>query len=240
MEDTLRKDDLDERAHFIPVVIPPKEGQRYDQPQDNLGKKIFKGLFYFLTLLALTMSSITVTLQLSHVKYTTYERIGNTECPDTPGTSLVYSGVTISYSFYNGTPSSYSGFRCMPIKNEHINYNRGTLKYELSLQEQVYSGNVTEYGTRSNHQDAACAVCMIEGRGSIMVMPGRDKCLDSWTTEYNGYLMTSYTCVDIEMEGLGATGHPTRVAFLRHEVISSKVSLKYQDNNVLSCVVCSK
>ena len=128
----------------------------------------------------------------------------------------------------------------MPIKNEHINYNRGTLKYELSLQEQVYSGNVTEYGTRSNHQDAACAVCMVEGRGSIVVLPGTDRCLDSWTTEYNGYLMTSYTCVDIEMEGLGATGHPTRVAFLRHEVISSKVSLKYQDNNVLSCVVCSK
>ncbi len=74
-----------------------------------------------------------------------------------------------------------------------------------------------------------------------MVMPGTDKCLDSsWTMEYNGYLMTGYTCVDREKEGIGALKDPDREAKLRHEVISSKVSQYYQDQNVLSCIVCSK
>ncbi len=66
-------------------------------------------------------------------------------------------------------------------------------KFEYD-KELVNGGNVTGYVTftTSNHHDAACAVCMVEGRGSIMVMPGTDKCLDSWTTEYNGYLINDW------------------------------------------------
>ncbi len=214
--------------------------------KNKLGKKILRGSFYFLTLslsVIAALSSISVALRVSNipVKYTTYERIGNIECPDIPGTSLIYRGITISYSYNStqNTPTSYSGFRCMPRDKEYIDYYTDDFPYE---EDQVNNGNITKYitSTGSNHRDALCAVCMVEGRGSIVVQPGTDKCLDSWTTEYNGYLMTGYTCVDTEMQGSIATGYPARVAFLRHEVISTKVSPYYQDQNVLSCVVCSK
>ncbi len=44
-------------------------------------------------------------------------------------------------------------------------------KFEYD-EELVNGGNVTGYVTftTSNHHDAACAVCMVEGRGSINVL----------------------------------------------------------------------
>ncbi len=231
-------------------LLQSPRGQQQKE-KNNLGKKILIGLFLVTAILmaatALITSAVAIirsdaAINLSNympVKYTTYERIGNTECPKTSGTSLIYSGITISYS-YNSTqnaPTSYSGFRCMPRDKEYINYYTDKHEYD---KEEVNSGNVTGYitFTDSKYHDALCAVCMVEGRGTIMVMPGTDKCLDSWTTEYNGYLMTGYTCVDIEMEEDGE--NPDRTANLRHEVISSEVNKNYQDNNVLSCAVCSK
>ncbi len=129
----------------------------------------------------------------------------------------------------------------MPLDSEDINYNY--MDDSPFEEDQVYSGNVTGYitFTASNKHDAGCAVCMVEGRGSIVVLPGTDKCKDpSWTMEYYGYLMTGNTCVDKRMDYLPDSRIPRSVAFLRHEVISSKVSQYYQDNKVLSCVVCSK
>ena len=232
--------------------VPLNQGQRHNQPENNLRDKILKGSFYVLTfsmaVLALALSSITLHISQSQsqsdkidippvVKYTTYERIGNKDCPKSSGTSLIYSGITISYSFNNNTPSSYSGFRCMPTDAKDIAYYTENFMYE-----QEYSGAITEYitFTDSNHHDAACAVCMIEGRGSIVVLPSTYVCKNSsWTKEYNGYLMTGNMCVDREMQAIDGSGDPTRAAFLRHEAISKKISPKYQDKNVLSCVVCS-
>ena len=85
------------------------------------------------------------------------------------------------------------------------------------LMDQVYSENITKYKTfmPSDNYNATCAVCMVEGRGSIMVIPGKLECLDSsWTYEYSGYLMTGNTCVDTDMEGINAQGDPDGVAFL--------------------------
>ncbi len=223
---------------------PKRSRQRQLQPQNNLGKILKKSVYviaFLMVVLAFVMSAIAISKSNeTPVKYPTYERIGKKECPDIQGTTTIYQGVTISYSFYNNTPTSYAGFRCMPLDKEYINYSTDKYTYK---EEQVNSGNVTGYitFTPSNHHDAACSVCMVEGRGSIMVMPGTDQCLDSsWTMEYIGYLMTGYTCVDTEMEGIGALKDPDRDTNLRHEVISSKVSEYYQDHKVLSCVVCSK
>ena len=208
-------------------------------------KKILRGSFYLLTLslsVIAALSSLSVALRVP-VKYTTYERIGRFQCPYTPGTTTTYQGVTVSYSYNNGAPTSYSGFRCMPLYDDIDYYNGPGYPPGYPLMDQVYSENITKYKTfmPSDNYDAACAVCMVEGRGSIVVIPGKIDCLDSsWTYEYRGYLMTGNTCVDIEMEIINAQGDPDGVAFLRHEVISSKVNPKYQDNNVLNCVVCSK
>ncbi len=94
---------------------------------NKLGK-ILKGSLYVITILmvvsAFAMSAIAISQSnKTPVKYPTYERIGKKGCPDIGGTSMIYSGVTISYSFYNNTPTSYAGFRCMPLDKEYINYN---------------------------------------------------------------------------------------------------------------------
>ncbi len=48
------------------------------------------------------------------VKYTTYERIGSTKCPIVSGTSLIYTGITISYSF-NSTQNTLAFDACLLI-----------------------------------------------------------------------------------------------------------------------------
>ncbi len=116
------------------LLQPPRRQQQREK--NNPGKKILIGSFFvtaFLTVvIAFIMSAVAISrsdaaINQSNqipVKYTTYERIGNTKCPKTSGTSLIYSGITVSYS-YNSTqnaPTSYSGFRCMPLNNEDIKY----------------------------------------------------------------------------------------------------------------------
>ena len=78
---------------------------------------------------------------------------------------------------------------------------------------------------RSNNYYAACAMCMVEGRGSIVVMPGTYECLDlSWTMEYNGYLTTGNTCVGKKMLGYPQT--KILKPFLRHEVVTVDINTK--------------
>ncbi len=226
------------------LVQPPRILQERKLQNNRGWWIILKVPLYAITILMVVSAFVmsAVAINQMPVKYTTYERIGNKKCPDISGTTTIYSGVTISYSYNNNNiPTTYPGFRCMPTNDEDINYYTGSLIY---TKDQVYNGNATGYITFINsnyHGGAACAVCMVEGRGSIVVLPGTNKCKDpSWTKEYNGYLMTGNTCVDIHMEYLPDSKIPDSVDFLRHEVISSGVSDCYKDNTVLSCAVCSK
>ncbi len=216
--------------------------------QNNLRKKILKGSFYFLTfsmaVIALALSSVSLQLSQSHeipsheikipvVKYVTYERIGNTECHD--GAEKIYNGVTVAYN----TSTHYTGFRCLSTDINDINYQKLS---EYNNTEEIFYDKVAEYKTftKSNNHNAACAVCMVKGRGSIMVLPGTDKCLDSWTMEYSGYLMTGNTCVDKKMKAIATTDKYNGGPTLRHEVATKDIYMEYDEYKVLSCVVCSK
>ena len=42
-----------------------------------------------------------------------------------------------------------------------------------------------------NH-DAPCAVCYVESRGSMLMMPARNDCPSGWSEEDHGYLMTEH------------------------------------------------
>ncbi len=200
--------------------------------QNNRRKKILKGSFYFLTfsmaVLALALSSASLYLSQSH-EIPSYERIGDTECH---GAKKIYDGVTVGYN-------TSTRFRCLSTDVNDINY-QDISKY--NSMEQIVYAKVAEYKTftDANNHNAACAVCMVKGRGSIMVLPGTNKCLDSWTMEYSGYLMTGNTCVDTKMKVIATTdtynGGPT----LRHEVATMDIYNEYDEKKVLSCVVCSK
>ena len=113
--------------------------------------------------------------------------------------------------------------------------------------------NVTEYKTfipnKSNY-DAYCALCKVEGRNTIQVLPSTDTCIDSsWTKEYNGYVMTdnlatTFTCGDKTLETISGTAQSGETApKLRHVAVphlGEELRNEYQPDKVLSCVVCSK
>ena len=107
--------------------------------------------------------------------------------------------------------------------------------------EKIFFGNVTEYETfkSTNSHNAACAVCMIEGRGLTMIMPTNHTCPESWTEEYKGYLMTGNTCVDKELKAIDTTRGYNGGPVLRHQIGSKTLNPNSDENKVLSCVVCS-
>ena len=121
----------------------------------------------------------------------TYSRIGHDNCPNTPGTFLVYEGFTAGFTTSTGSTT----FKCLPTGEEHISYyDDQDSKY--TDHSEVRFVNVTEYrtfvrGGTTNYFDAVCAVCLVNGRDTIQVLPATDTCMDSsWTKEYDGYFMT--------------------------------------------------
>ena len=203
-----------------------------------------------LTALVLSISNktrLTKTNTISQIS--TYDRIGNKQCPDVPGTSLVYYGFTAGFQTATGATT----FSCLPLPAEHIKYY-DPAESEYTNSSEVQFVNVTEYRTflpNRNNCASYCALCKVEGRNTIQVLPATDTCIDStWTKEYNGYLMTdnfatTFTCVDKKMQPVTGTREPGDTApKLRHisvpHHLGEGLPNEYQPNKVLCCVVCSK
>ena len=190
---------------------------------------------------------LTQTRDISQIS--TYDRIGNKQCPDVPGTSLVYYGFTAGFQ----AATSATTFSCLPLSVEHISYY-DPAESQYTNSSQVQFVNVTEYRTfipNRNNYASYCALCKVEGRNTIQILPATDTCIDSsWTKEYNGYLMTdnlatTFTCVDKKMQPVTGTREPGDTApKLRHVAVPHHLGEglpnEYQPNKVLSCVVCSK
>ena len=197
--------------------------------------------------LGLSIHNIIQTSDVSQIS--TYNRIGNKQCPDVPGTSLVYYGFTAGFQAATGATT----FSCLPLSVEHISYY-DPAESQYTNSSQVQFVNVTEYRTfipNRNNYASYCALCKVEGRNTIQVIPATDTCIDSsWTEEYNGYLMTdnlatTFTCVDKKMQPVTGTREPGDTApKLRHIAVPHHLGEglpnEYQPNKVLSCVVCSK
>jgi hypothetical protein len=85
------------------------------------------------------------------------------------------------------------------------------------------------------------------------MIPAKTVCPPSWTREYYGYLTTnydghrrsSYTCLDNIPEGVPGTelaNSTTATAFFYYTITTcSGLSCPpYENNRILSCVVCTK
>ena len=208
--------------------------------------KILQVIGVVLSMLMSTTALVNSSLKLADekqkstvIKHGIYDRIGNIGCQDISGTTTLYTGNTVSYN----TSTGYTGFKCMPVYADEIKYYASN-ESTYNRTENIDYGKKTVYitFTASNYYSSACAVCMVEGRDSIVVLPGTYECLNSsWTKEYNGYLMTGNTCVDKKM--IGAPLLPSDSAnlpALRHEVATDDIDIYYENQKVLSCVVCSK
>ena len=111
--------------------------------------------------------------------------------------------------------------------------------------------NRVEYFGREIHDhDVPCVVCRLP-RSTILMVPGRTACYDSWSLEYRGYLAAGhhshasashFVCIDNEAEVVSG-GSGSDNGYLFYFVEPRCGSLKcppYVEGQELSCVVCSK
>jgi len=94
-----------------------------------------------------------------------------------------------------------------------------------------------------------CAVCYVQGRSTVLMIPARTECPDGWTTEYAGYVTSeiktgkasSYICLDEAPEV--ATGGVSQNQALIYAVEVECGTLPcsvYLSGRELTCIVCSK
>ena len=173
-----------------------------------------------------------------------YTRWGNSSCPPTAGTSLVYAGRV------GGTRYSYSGgganYLCMPPDPEY------TLLFHAGIQGDAYMSGAEyeETVTGIDDHNVVCAVCLASTREIVLMIPAKTSCPSGWTEEYEGYLMTEhrnnrrtmFECVDKYFEPVPATqGQSFAASFYHVEADCTGLQCQpYDAQKELTCVVCTK
>ena len=177
-----------------------------------------------------------------------YTRWGKVSCPNTAGTSLVYSG-RVAGSLWS-SPGGGANYLCLPEDPDYTKFNPGVQRDSL-----VYG---TEYQTQTGQTalpgvldyDAPCAVCHTQ-REVVLMVPGKTQCPDSWRAEYTGYLMstresghycTMYICLDKDPDKIPGTSANTNGAVLYHVEADCKRGLPcppYDPQKELTCAVCT-
>lgn len=106
------------------------------------------------------------------------------------------------------------------------------------------------WGPGTLDQDVPCAVCSPKQGTSVLMIPGRNRCVSGWTEQYHGYLSanlvgnpqaTTYVCVDENVELMDAGANDVN-GFLMYGVRGHCGSLKcppYIEGKPITCVVCS-
>ncbi|CAH1779897.1 unnamed protein product [Owenia fusiformis] len=187
-----------------------------------------------------------------------YVRWGRTTCPDT--TENVYSGI-MGKSHYTHTGSG-GNYLCLPREPEWGKTTAGEQSgaFIYGVEYQVSNSNnpfltdnfpdPTKPATWLHNHDAVCAVCRVPDRSSHFMLPAMKTCPDSWTKEYNGYLMSQhythqhseFICID-EAPEADAAGHEDKDGGLLYVVEAKCGSLpcpSYQHHMELTCAVCTK
>ncbi len=174
---------------------------------------------------------------IEQMKDAMYEVIGAYQCNESvPGTSTEHVGVVMRFE----TNINNMNYQCMPTEGRYINYNQNDSYYSNTT---VTYANLVKYNTfrKENNLTSACALCRISGRTTIKILPATNVCPEGWTKQYHGYLMTGGLCVHIEMDGQRREDLNEHISYIQHEVVLQKLGYtNYQDDLVLSCVVCSK
>ena len=177
-----------------------------------------------------------------------YTRWGSSSCPNTTGTSLVYSGRTAgSWWASSGGGANYL---CLPDDPDYSKYNPG-----VQGDNPVYG---TEYQTQNGEtalpgvldHNAPCAVCHTR-REVVLMVPAKTECPQSWRVEYTGYLMsatikysthrTMYECVDKDPDTVPGTAVDAHGAVFYHVEATCNGLLcgPYDPQKELTCAVCT-
>jgi len=171
-------------------------------------------------------------------------------------TSLL-TGYAAGPIFNNG--GGGSNFLCLPQDPDWDNFITGTIangyiagvEYEMYVETNVFSTSNTG-GMSPAENPAPCAVCYLDHRQTVLMIPAKTRCPDGWNKEYGGYLASeisnvenrkpsSYTCWDRAPEvAVGGTRQHQAVIYLVEAVCGSLPCSTYINGRELTCVVCSK
>ena len=181
---------------------------------------------------------------------TTYVRWGRTVCPNVTGTELVYEGLAAGSHFqHQGGGVNYICTASGADAEYHPEATTRNLGDSVlySVEYEARGGQALTYLYEHN---APCAVCEVSSRSKQIMIPGRYTCPDTWTVEYNGWLMSEryphyrsmHICLDKTPETVPGTEANTNGALMYHvEADCSGLPCpNYNAAKELSCVVCTK
>ena len=148
-----------------------------------------------------------------------------------------------SYYTHNGGGVNYLCLPCDPEFQENVQAGIQSGSYIYGVEYQSGFAGMT-------HQDAPCAVCEVQGRSRVLMIPGRKSCPDGWTLEYEGLLAaqhyshkgSDFVCVSSGME-TSHSGKADQNGGLLYVVEAKCGSLPcppYVDGYELTCAVCTK
>ena len=79
----------------------------------------------------------------------------------------------------------------------------------------------------THDHDVPCSVCYVSNRAIKLMIPARTTCPESWTEEYEGYLMAErhnhaqnavHECVDKDSESVSGSAADTNGALFYHVI----------------------
>ena len=181
-----------------------------------------------------------------------FTRWGRTTCPTTNDTELLYKGKAAGSSWdQTGGGANYI---CLPDKPEFLSYTPAESKQQSYIYGAEYQSN--EGGNNGplaslNEHNVPCVVCYVSTRVSYLMIPAKITCPKTWTTEYQGYLMTErydlknnavHECVDKDAESIPGSAGNTNGALFYHiqATCNGLLCPPYDQEKELACVVCTK
>ena len=142
-------------------------------------------------------------------------------------------------------------YLCVPLDPDFPNNAQAgfqTGSYVYGVEYQPY--NSARFYADINDHDAPCAVCEVQGRSQVLMIPAKQTCPAGWTLEYEGLLASQhntqkgaeYVCVSNDPETTNG-GH-TSMNGGRLFVVEAKCGTlpcpPYVSGYELTCVVCTK
>ena len=152
---------------------------------------------------------------------------------------------------HNGRGSG-SNYLCLHDDPQWKRYNDGRQTFKGSIYGVEYEPFKNVFSESNNGgRPAPCAVCYVQGRSTILMIPARTQCPDGWATEYAGYLVSenifisskrsSYICWDEAPEITAGNTFQNQATVAPVEVeCGSLPCSSYISGRELACVVCSK
>ena len=142
-----------------------------------------------------------------------------------------------------------SDYLCLPDEPKYLVYKPGTQATPLHGVE--YCSSVNQPLNYIQDHNVPCVICKTI-RQSVLMIPARISCPDTWTLEYSGYLMTEHynnphagraspECVDKDPETVpGEVANTNGAHFCHMEASCNGIQCPpYVPEKELTCAVCT-